>query len=95
MYHHGVARVIGRPPCCRKGEALNACARDLYQREVGGSFRLTGAWKGWRIQDGVLIGPRGVRWTPYTLEQAHAWQEFGMAGAGEVNQVLARVSAHD
>ena len=50
-----------KPPCFCEGKDLNPCARELWRREVEGSFHLDGEWKGWRIQGNALIGPGGVR----------------------------------
>jgi hypothetical protein len=69
------------PPCCgANGAVTNPCARTVYEQRVSGLVRLAGAWKGWRIQDGALIGPGGVRWTPQTLTHAHRWQSGLLRG---------------
>lgn len=76
------------PPCQLPGTEPNACAREQYDRHAYGLVRLSGAWRGWRIQGGALIGPGNVRWTPATLNAAMSWQAFGLAGLTELKAVL-------
>ena len=62
------------PPCCRAGRVENPCAATVYQQRVEGLFRLGRDWTGWKIKDGALLGPRGMRFTPATL--VLAWRHL-------------------
>ena len=52
------------PPCLVPGQGLNYCAKAKYEQEVEGRFDLSGEWRGWKIRNGRLIGPFGVKFTP-------------------------------
>jgi hypothetical protein len=54
-------------PCCRAGRVENPCAATVYRQRIEGFFRLDRDWTGWKIKDGALRGPRGMRFTPATL----------------------------
>lgn len=62
------------PPCCVRGRVENSCAATVYEQRVERLYRLEREWTGWRVKDGVLIGPRGMRFTPATL--AMAWKHL-------------------
>jgi hypothetical protein len=70
------------PPCCRAGRVENPCAETVYQQRVEGLFRLDRNWTGWKIKDGALLGPRGMRFTPATL--AIAWSHLQAPPAAAV-----------
>lgn len=78
--------MIEMPPCCgQNGRVENACARTVYAQRVDGLIRLSGVWRGWRVQGDTLIGPGGIRWTPATLRHAERWQKAGFAGGDPVS----------
>lgn len=81
------------PKCCRSATSDSCCA-ELHAIKSRRVIRLSGAWAGWRIQDGYLVAPgrNGVRWTPATLEHAATWQRYGLAGLFETHQVIARAA---
>ena len=73
------------PPCCNGGRVANGCAQTVYEQRVEGLFRLGREWTGWKVKDGALIGPRGMRFTPATL--ALAWAYLTSASENRATKV--------
>lgn len=50
-----------QPPCVEIGSPMNWCARALNDQQQYGKLLLPAEWwKGWKIQQGKLIGPGGM-----------------------------------
>lgn len=67
-----------KPPCVEIGRPLNWCARSLHEQQIQGRMSLPAEWwPGWKIQQGKLIGPGGMRFTPAMLSAL--WRLNGRA----------------
>lgn len=56
-----------QPPCITPGQAVNPCARRLYDEKVLGHVDLSADWAGWRLRGRWLISPEGDRVNPLRL----------------------------
>lgn len=73
---------MGMPPCWRKGEKMNLCAKANYDREVYNKTPLHDAWAGWRMAGRDLVAPDGQRINPQRLRGLMFRDELELRRAG-------------